>query len=87
MTEGWKPATGQKIERLYAWVAVEPDGGEGLMGGELMGPGNGFIPMIGADTARIESLRPLAVALAKEAGVPLRLVEYSVRRDIESHDP
>src|ERR1700745_2265416 len=27
----WKPQTGQKIERLYAWIAEEPDGGEGVM--------------------------------------------------------
>jgi hypothetical protein len=73
----WKPGTGQKIERLYAWVATEPDGGEGvcsmLLGGVQM-------PLIGADMARVESLAPHAALVARMSGYPVRLVEFSTRR-------
>jgi hypothetical protein len=79
MTRPWKPGEGQAIERLYAWIATEPDGGEGvcacLVGGVNM-------PLIGADLARVESLRPQARAVMLSAGCPVRLVEFSTRNVI-----
>jgi hypothetical protein len=77
MSGAWKAGTGQKIERLYAWVATEPDGGEGvcsmLLGGVQM-------PLIGADMARVESLRDHAAFVARMSGYPVRLVEFSARK-------
>lgn len=68
----WKAATGQKIEKLYAWVATEADGGEGVCGAPIPGLG-GMVPLIGADRARIESFRPYAEALRRMTGFPVRL--------------
>ncbi len=61
----------QRITRLYAWIAEEPDGGEGVVGGDL--PGMGWTPLIGADRARIESYRRVAEQFASVSGYPIRL--------------
>jgi len=77
----WKAYTGQKIERLYAWIATEKDGGEGLC---AMISENGLtIPLIGADMERIESLRDKAQEVARMSRCPVRLVEFSQRRVVE----
>lgn len=78
----WKPRTGQKIEKLYAWVATEPDGGEGVCGAFIREMG-GLVPLVGADRERIESLRPYAELTRRGSGYPVRLVEFSTRTDME----
>jgi hypothetical protein len=78
----WKPGKGQKIEKLYAWVATEPDGGEGVCGMSITLLG-GMVPLVGADRARIESCRRHAEEARKETGYPLRMVEFSTRIDGE----
>jgi hypothetical protein len=72
----WKPGTGQKIEKLYAWVAEEPDGGEGVCAMSVPGLG-GMVPLIGADRARIESYRGHAHAVRVASGYPVRLKVFS----------
>ena len=47
-----------RIERLYAFVAVG-ERGEGVMG---MLTSSGWIPLVGADLERVESLRKYADA-------------------------
>jgi hypothetical protein len=76
----WIPNTGQKIERLYAWIATEPGGGEGVC--SWLMPEGVHMPLIGADMARIESLAPHAALIARATGDPIRLVEFSTRRVI-----
>ena len=53
----WKPGTGQKIAALYAWIAEERDGGEGVCSAFI---GGVQMPLIGADMDRVASLRPFA---------------------------
>jgi hypothetical protein len=65
MAQDWRPGTGQKIERLYAWVVVESDGGEGVAAASI---GAMMIPLIGADQARVESLRSHAEAVRRASG-------------------
>jgi hypothetical protein len=72
-----KADAGQVIERLYAWIATEPDGGEGLCAMRL---GDTMMPLVGADRERIESLGPHAAIVARASGCPVRLVEFSTRR-------
>lgn len=70
----WKARTGQKIEKLYAWVAAEEDGGEGIIAVHSpVGP----VPAIGADRERIEGYRPSAVAVSQMMGCPVRLKMFS----------
>lgn len=70
MSDAWKHSTGQKIERLYAWVATEPDGGEGLCS---MPVGDMIAPLIGADRERIESLRRYAELVHRSTGFSVKL--------------
>lgn len=68
--KAWKAGTGQKIDKLYAWVATEADGGEGIVG--VMTP-IGMVPAIGADRARIESYRAQVKIVAAQMGTPVSL--------------
>lgn len=63
-----------KIERLYAWIATDESGEDGI---PALATPQGTMPMIGSDKARIESLRPRAEALAREEGYPVKLVEFT----------
>lgn len=76
MTDRYKAGTGQKIERLFAWVAEDEDGGEGIIGGPVPGIA-GLVPMIGADLARMQSYRPTVELLAKVSGQKLTLKQFS----------
>lgn len=80
--EKWRPGKGQAIEALYAWVATEPDGGEGVIAGELPGM-PGITPLVGADMDRMRSYRPYAEAARRNTGYPVRLVRFSRRDDLE----
>jgi len=78
----WKPGKGQKIDKLYAWIATEPDGGEGVCAAHF-GPAIGWAPLVGADRERIESYRQFAEEARKISGYPVRMVEFSTRVDGE----
>ena len=76
MSGAWKVGTGQKIERLYAWVATEPDGGEGVCSDAARRRPNAADR--GRHGAHRELARPSGV-IAKASGYPVRLVEFSAR--------
>lgn len=78
--QSWRPGQGQKIEAIYAWVAVEPDGGEGVCSMQI---GNTHMPLVGADQARVESLRPQAEQIRRMTGYPIKLVRYAAREELE----
>lgn len=77
---GWKPGTGQSIDALYAWVATDSDGGEGVCSAQI---GDVHMPLVGADIDRMKSLRPYAQTLRAATGYPVRLVRFSQRDDLE----
>lgn len=69
-----------EITEIYAWVAIEPNGGEAVCGGTLAGI---MMPMVGADRARIEDFRAQALRLRQTTGYPIRLVRFSSRETVE----
>jgi hypothetical protein len=72
-----------RIEKLYAWVSTEPDGGEGVCAHEIVLDGRRMMAaLVGADRARIESHRFLAQDIARAAHRPVHLVEFSERTDL-----
>jgi hypothetical protein len=71
----------KRIDRLYAWVATEADGGQGI---PAMRVDDMALPLIGADHDRIESLRPMAMR-AMGVCLKIELVEFSGRRVLETH--
>lgn len=74
-----------KITELYAWVIEDPtDGDEGVPA--IEGP-LGPMPLIGADGARIESLRPAAENVARQVGRPVRLCKFSQMEVLEEIQP
>jgi hypothetical protein len=70
----------QTIDSVYAWVVVEPDGGEGVASAQI---GNTHWPLVGADIDRVKSLRALAEAVRRQTGWPVRLVRFSNREELE----
>ncbi len=73
------------IDALWAFLSVD-EGGEGLCGAPLQ-DGVLSLPMIGADEARVMSLRPIAFGLAKASGKRITLVRFHAREDIEVFEP
>lgn len=68
----------RKITEIWAWVVTEADGGEGLPGWLTA---SGWMPLIGADRERIESLRDIASAAA--TGLPLKLMRFTGAEVVE----
>ena len=72
-----------KIEVMYAFVVTEA-GGEGVCA--FQSPG-GWIPMVGADMARMDSMRALAKTIARKTGQTIKLIKFSVREELETITP
>lgn len=77
--------TPQRIDNLYAWIATEPDGGEGLCGAQIYGLG--WAALVGADRERIESLRPFAEIIARDSGYPISLKVFGGGTVIDAIKP
>lgn len=59
------------IDTLYAFVNKDKDGNEGILGVKTA---DGWMPLIGADMDRVNSLKPIADETSKSAGV-----DYEIR--------
>ena len=74
-----------RIDKIYAYVAADPGpDDEGITATYL---GNTWMPMIGADKARMDSLREIAQQMADAQGKSIKLLEFSVRRELETIEP
>lgn len=69
-----------RINEMFAYVVVDDDGTEGVP--SFPGPGGMQLPMMGADTARAESLKPIAQAFADHLGKPITLLRFTVREEV-----
>lgn len=77
---------GFRIDRLTAYVAVDPaDDEEGIVGHRM--PDGTMMPLIGADETRIRDMRPYAESVAAATGQQIKLVRFSVREDLDVIDP
>ena len=68
------------IDAIYAWVAIESNGAEGVCATTV---GGLVMPLIGADIDRIKSLRPFAEQTYALTGRPVHLLRFSRREDLE----
>ena len=70
-----------RIEEMYAFVAEAsgPDD-EGIIS---MSTDFGWLPLVGADMARVNSLRPIARGIGRQIGKKVTLVYFSNRQDLE----
>jgi len=70
-----------QITEMYAFVAEDsgPDD-EGIVG---MNTKLGWMPLVGADMARVESLKPIAKGIANATGKKIKLLHFIKREVIE----
>ena len=69
-----------KITKVTAFVAIDPkDGDEGVMA--FLSDG-GWMPLICADEARIESMVPIAEDISARTGKQYQIIQFSVREDV-----
>jgi hypothetical protein len=80
------------IDRLYAWIVTEADGGHGIPAFASKAPDGEdmMMPMVSSNPAVTEALRATAMQMLGP-GAPdgpilkLELVEFSGRRVLETH--
>lgn len=75
----------ERIEKMFAFVIVDDDGTEGIPA--IEGPNGMAMPLVGADMARVESLRPHALGVANSLNKEITVVEFSTRVEIETIKP
>jgi hypothetical protein len=75
-----------KIDRMFAFVAIDFAGDEGLCAFLDRSSGS-WMPMVGADMRRVESLRAEAQAIANLSGKTIEVLEFSVRKTITTIIP
>lgn len=70
-----------KITEMYAFIAEDtgPDD-EGVIG---FTTSTGWIPMVGADMKRVDSLRPIATSIARDLGKRVKLIRFTNREELE----
>lgn len=73
-----------KIDEMFAFVVEDsgPDD-EGIIG---MNTVSGWMPLVGADMARVDSLRPIALGLARGMGKTIKLLHFTKREEVETID-
>lgn len=74
----------QRVESMYAFLVVDDDGTEGVPAFFTDG---GWMPLVGADMERVESLRNVARGLATDLGKRITLVEFTTRTEKEVYEP
>jgi len=67
------------IDEIFAFVATEEDGSEGVIASAMNGQ---WFPFVGADMARVKSLYPLAKMVEKETGRPFKILHFTSKKDI-----
>jgi hypothetical protein len=73
-----------KITTLYAFVATEQDGTDGI---PACCVGDMYFPLVGADKERITSLEPAAQDAANKTGNPVRLVRFHQMEVLRTIEP
>ncbi len=76
------PPTHLRIDKLWAYISRDERGNEGLCAATM--PNGMLLPLIAADQARLESLTPIAEALAKHAKFSIHLVEFTGRTELRT---
>jgi len=73
-----------RVEQMFAFIVIDDDGTEGIPAVQTKSMGfPTFLPLVGADMARIDSLRHFAVQVAREMKKPVTLVKFTHREEVE----
>jgi hypothetical protein len=69
------------IEEMYAFISYDKDDNdEGICAMNTRGM---WIPMVGADMARVESLKPVAQQIVSMTGKKIKICKFSTREVLE----
>lgn len=68
------------IDMMYAFIVLDDDGTEGVVA--LM-TDNGYMPMMGADMAMVDKLRPSVQQAANDLGKDVSLVVFTSRSVVD----
>ncbi len=76
-----------KIKEMFAFIVEDkgPDD-EGVIAFESRSKTTGeslWLPLVGADMARVESLRPFAEGIGRQIGKRVKLCKFNNRQEIE----
>jgi len=69
-----------KADKLFAFITVDEEGNEGVA---AFYSDSGWMPMVGRDISRVESLMKTARIIASETGIDIELREFSSCKLIE----
>ncbi len=69
-----------RITEMYAFVAE--DSGPDDEGVVAMSMGDLMMPLVGADMARVESLRPIAKDIGASTGQKIKLIHFTTREEL-----
>jgi len=73
-----------RIEQMFAFIVVDDDGTEGIPAVQTMNLGYPTaLPLVGADMARIDSIRHFAQKIARDMKKPVMLVKFTKREEVE----
>jgi hypothetical protein len=73
-----------KITEMWAFISEDKDAeDEGIISAHV---GMGWMPLIGADEARIRSLLPLALEIQRQTGKKVKLVKFTQRSDLQAFE-
>lgn len=70
----------ETITEMFAFIAVD-ETGEGVLA--VQTSDGMMMPLVGADLARIDSLRPIAQQLATAHNQTIKLIKFTVREELE----
>jgi len=71
-----------KINELFAFISTdEGPEDEGIIASKI---GDAWMPLVGADQKRVDSLRPLAKQIAQATGKRVVLAKFTHREDVET---
>lgn len=73
----------KRIDEMFAFVAEDTDG-EGVCSFHTP---EGWMPLVGADVGRVDSIRHIAQAIADRSGRTIRVLRFSVREELELIEP
>lgn len=74
------PKNKLRIDEIYLFVSQDEDGNEGI----ISFPSKiGQLPLIAADKARLDSLRPAAISMKKLTPKKIVLIKFTTREEIE----
>jgi hypothetical protein len=69
-----------RVDQMFVFLAVDHTGDEGVIAYPM---GNTIMPLLGADMARVDSVRTLAQKIADARGCDITLAVFSVRENRE----